>query len=163
MQFKHPKLCFVLLILFYTNVLSAQISVITSGGNSSGSNGSLSYTVGQTTANYTTSTTAKLSEGVQQPYEISIVTQLQGSTEVSLIIAAFPNITSKNLTLKIEQQTSTQKFAYQLIDLNGVIIESKNNIGAETQISLGNLMAATYLIKVFQDSKEIKLFKIIKK
>lgn len=163
MQFNHLKHCFVLLTLMYTGMLSAQIAVVTSGGNSSGSNGSLSFTVGQIAHQHTASTSATLSEGVQQPHEISIITQAQGTPEVSLSVKAFPNITSNSLTLKIEHQTPDEEFAYQLIDLSGLIIESKKNLSPESQISLDNLVASTYFIRVYQDTKEIKLFKIIKK
>lgn len=151
------------MVLLGAHILHAQNAITTTGGNGSGSSGNISFTVGQTTLNQATSASRTLAEGVQQPYEISIVTQLSEATDITLTITAFPNVTTNKLTLKIENQTLTQNLSYQLIDMNGLLLESKNNIGSETLISLDNLVAATYFLKVNQDSKEIKLFRIIKK
>ena len=51
----------------------AQESVVSSGGNSSGSNGNVSYSIGQLFYKTVNGATANLSSGVEQPFEIQIV------------------------------------------------------------------------------------------
>ena len=46
--------------------------------------------------------------------------------------------------------------------MNGKLIESKKVENNETSIVMSNLVPATYFLKVIQDNKEIKTFKIIK-
>ncbi len=67
------RLCYVLVIMIYVHFLQAQSSITSAGGAGVGTGGKLSFSVGQTTYNYTSSATATLSEGVHQPYEISII------------------------------------------------------------------------------------------
>jgi hypothetical protein len=50
--------------------LYAQEAMPVAGGNITGNNGSLSYTVGRVCIEYQTATTGIVSLGVQQPYEI---------------------------------------------------------------------------------------------
>ena len=57
--------------------LQAQTSVNTIGGNASGSGGSASYSVGQVVYQAHSGTNASIIEGVQQPYEILVVTQIE--------------------------------------------------------------------------------------
>ena len=66
----------VTIVLFTTGltVATAQESVSASGGEASGSGGSVSYSVGQLFYRIHTGTTGSVAEGVQQPYEISVIT-----------------------------------------------------------------------------------------
>ena len=71
------KLSTVLLLCFGMFGLQAQQVVTTSGGNASGSGGSVSYTVGQIVYTTNTDSNGSVAQGVQQPYEISVVTALK--------------------------------------------------------------------------------------
>jgi zinc transporter ZupT len=73
---KHTKnvLCFLLLIAFGTMILQAQETIPATGGNVVGSGGSVSHTVGQLLYNTVSGTNGTVAQGVQQPYEISVVT-----------------------------------------------------------------------------------------
>ena len=53
--------------------LQAQESTQTSGGEATGEGGTVNYTVGQVAYDTHTGTTGSVAEGVQQPYEISVV------------------------------------------------------------------------------------------
>ncbi|MCP4553708.1 MAG: T9SS type A sorting domain-containing protein, partial [Bacteroidetes bacterium] len=53
--------------------------------------------------------------------------------------------------------------SFQLFDINGRLIESKEIEGNKTSIRMDTLVPATYFIRVIQDNKEVKTFKIIKK
>jgi ubiquitin len=144
---------------------SLQESVNASGGNASGSGGSLSFSVGQVAYTSVVGSNGSLEEGVQHLYIISITTGTPKARNIQL--SAFPNPTSNRLTLRINDELlsagTIQKLAYQLYDLNGKLLMNEQINCNETSIYLGFLQEATYFLKVIQDKNELKTFKIIKK
>ena len=142
--------------------LQAQEAYTTAGGEAGGSGGTVSYTVGQTV--YTTEVGTNgnsLAQGVQQPYEISVITGIVEAQGISLEVSAYPNPTSDNLTVKVEDY-KTANLQYVVFDINGKLLQTVKATGNVTQIEISNLPAATYFIKVLENQKEIKVFKIIK-
>jgi hypothetical protein len=162
---KKVKLCAILLFGLGLTGLHAQEAIPASGGNASGSGGSSSYSVGQMVYTTNTGTNGSVAQGVQQPFEISVVTGIDEAKDITLQCMAFPNPTIDNLNLKVDASTtlSIQSLSYQLFDLNGKLLESKKVEDSETRIAMSNLIPATYFLKVIQNNKEIKTFKIIKK
>jgi len=55
-------------------IIQGQSTIPSTGGNATGSGGSVSYTVGQITYRTFSGTNGSIAEGVQQTYEISVVT-----------------------------------------------------------------------------------------
>jgi hypothetical protein len=162
MKQKMMKLTLLLLIVSGLTRVHAQQSITASGGNASGSGGTVSYSIGQVV--YTTNSggaNGSVAQGVQQPYEISVVTGLDEANWMNLICSAFPNPTTGFLTLKIEGNILTQYIA-ALYDLSGKLIESIKVESNETSIDMSNLVIATYFLKVTQSNKVVKTFKIIK-
>lgn len=148
------------LLLICLNQLMAQQANVSSGGNATGTNGSTSYTVGQVAYTNQTGTNGKVTQGVQQPFEI-VTLAADDFPEISLFMTAFPNPTSANITLLIPNYEDENR-KYELTDLNGRIIDSQKITDEETQITLGNLASAIYLLKVSNGNKLLKTFKIIK-
>lgn len=163
MRFKRIKAFAVLLLGLGLNGVQAQDSVNATGGNASGSGGSASYSVGQVF--YTTSTGANgsMAQGVQQPFEISVVSGIDDNT-INLSFTAYPNPTTDRLTLKVNtsSKTSIKSISYQLFDITGKLLESKSIEGDESTISMARFVSAIYFLKVTDGVKEIKTFKIIK-
>ena len=160
MRHKRLKLSAILLLGLGLTGLQAQESVNVNGGNASGSGGSASYSVGQVVYTTNTGTGGSLTQGVQQPFEISVVTGIE-QTAINLAISAYPNPTFDFLQLKVE----TEKFkdlSYQLYDMNGKLLQNKKITGNLTSIAMSNLVTATYFVKITEGNKEIKTFKIIK-
>ena len=142
--------------------LQAQTSVNATGGNASGSGGSVSYSVGQVVYTTNTGTNGSVAQGVQQPFEISEVTGIKEAKGITLQCSAYPNPTTDFLTLKIEGNVKMQ-YTASLFDMNGKLLKSKIADGIETTISMKTFVPATYFLKVIQGEKEVKTFKIIKK
>jgi hypothetical protein len=96
--------CFlvILCICGYSTPLKGQETIPATGGNVSGSGGSVSYTVGQILYNTISGTNGTLAQGVQQPYEISVVTGIEEALGISLEIVVFPNPATDFINLKIE-------------------------------------------------------------
>lgn len=142
--------------------IQAQKTIPASGGNASGSEGSVSYSVGQIVYTTITGTNGSVTQGVQQPYEISVITGIEEAKDISLEIAVYPNPASDFVRLKIEDN-DIQNLRYQLYDINGNILLDKRVEGNETNISIQNLLSSTYFLKVIHGNKAMKTFKIIKK
>lgn len=156
-------ICF-LLVCNVTSI-NAQNNTVSSGGEATGTGGKVSYTVGQ--IDYTTydgGVNGSVAQGVQQPFEISIITGLEEAKGINLVCSAYPNPTTDFLTLKVDASTmlSIQSMSYQLYDISGKLLETKKLESNETSIIMSNLAAATYFLKVTEGNKEVKTFKIIK-
>src|SRR6056297_3211190 len=102
---------------FSLSTATAQTSVNATGGNASGSGGSASYSVGQVVYTTNTGTNGSLAEGVQQPYEISVVTAIEEAKGINLTVSAYPNPTTDYLQLKVESE-KLKDLSYQLYDMN---------------------------------------------
>ena len=164
MKLKRLKICVILLLGLGLTGLQAQESVNATGGNALGSGGSVSYSVGQLTYQTHVGTNGSVAEGVQQQFEISIITEIKEAKGINLSVSAYPNPTTDFLNLKVDASTplSIQSMSYQLYDINGKLLENKKIEGNETSIVMSNLVPATYFVKVIQGNKEFKTFKIIK-
>ncbi len=161
MKHKKLKLSALLLLGFGLTGLQAQTSVNATGGNASGSGGSVSYSVGQVVYTTNTGSNGYVAQGVQQPYEISVVTGLEEAKGINLSVSAYPNPTTDYLTLNIGE-FDISNLSYQLYDINGKLLQNEKITGNQTSIAMGNLVPANYFVKVIQGNKEVKTFKIIK-
>jgi len=146
---------------FFLSTVSAQESVNATGGDASGSGGSASYSVGQVVYTTNVGTNGSVSQGVQQPYEISVVTAIEEAKGINLTVTAYPNPTTDYLTLSIDE-FEISNLSYQLHDMNGKLLQNEKITGNQTSIVMSNLVPATYFVKVIQWNKEVKTFKIIK-
>jgi hypothetical protein len=161
MRHKRLKLSAVLLLGLGLTGLQAQECVNATGGNASGSGGSASYSVGQVVYTTHTGTSGSVAEGVQQPYEISVVTAIEEAKGINLSVSAYPNPTTDYLTLEVKE-FDLSNLSFQLYDMNGKLLLNEKITGNQTSIVMSNLVPATYFVKVIQGSKEVKTFKIIK-
>ena len=134
----------------------AQAAISASGGEATGSGGTSSFTIGQTL--YATDSSGNVAQGVQQAFEIYIV----GIEDVSLKIdlSVYPNPTINYLNLKVEK---IEDFNFELMDMQGKTIESKEVKSLMTNIDLEHLPASTYLLKITNNNLPVKTFKIIKR
>ena len=147
--------------LTYLQAQQIHASVNTSGGNASGTGGSVSYSVGQVFNTTAFGTNGSVSEGVQQPFEISVFTGVKDIKAIDLYYAAYPNPTSGKLTLKIDN-FEPNSFTFQLSDVNGKTLRNDKLTEKETVIDMSELKSAPYFLKVTNSKKEVKTFKIIK-
>jgi len=68
---------------------------------------------------------------------------------------------SSEWNLKIENYDNTN-LSYQLFDISGKLLETKKLESNETSIVMNNLVKTTYFLRVIENNKEVKTFKIIK-
>lgn len=145
----------------YGTTIIAQTTIPASGGNASGSGGTSSYSVGQIVYTTNTATNGSVTQGVQQPYEISVITGIEAAKDISLEMVVYPNPAQDFVKLTIKNYEA-QNLKYQLYDINGSLIKDNKVEGNETSISMQNLLPSVYFLKVTDNNKVIKNFKIIK-
>jgi hypothetical protein len=159
MKNKKTKLTALLLLGIGFNQVYAQQATTASGGDASGSGGSVAYSVGQIVYTTNTSSSGSVAQGVQQAYEISITTGLL-ETDIKLNLSAYPNPTTNYLMLQIDN--FDKDLSYQLFDISGKLLESNTVAANSTTINMEQMQTGTYLLKVTQNNKLVKTFKIIK-
>ncbi len=164
MQLRKVKLSTILFFGLGLTGLQAQEVIPAAGGNASGSAGTVSYSVGQVVYTTNSGTNGTVAQGVQQPFEISIVTGLEEARGINLMVSAYPNPTTDFLNLKVDASSAfnIQLLSYQLYDMSGKLLETKKLVGNQTSVVMSDLVCATYFLKVIEGSKEVKTFKIIK-
>lgn len=157
---KHLKLTLSTLLLFCIIGVQSQETIPVSGGDATGSDGTSAYSIGQIVYTTHTGLDGSLAQGVQQPYEISVIDGIEEANGINLELLVYPNPTNDFLNLVIED--NNELLSYQLYDINGQIIHKEKIIGIETTIMMEFLVPGNYLLIVFDDEKVIKTFKIIK-
>lgn len=162
MQYQKLKLCILLFIGLGLTGLQAQEAIPTSGGNASGSNGSVSYSVGQVVYTTNTGINGSAAQGVQQPYEISVITGIEGTNGINLVLLAYPNPTTNNLVLTVNNY-DISALSVKLLDLNGRILMEKTMLESnETSIDMSNYAVGAFILVISEGKKKLKTFKIIK-
>ena len=157
---KYKKIKLSILLLGLGLPAQAQQATTATGENASGSGGNLTYSVGQIVYTTNTGTTGSVAQGIQQPYEISIVLGIDNHS-INLELTACPNPTTNYLTLNIGN-AELSALNFQLYDISGKLIESRKIISSSETIGMENLPSATYFLKVNNNINEVKTFKIIK-
>lgn len=158
---QHFKIRVLLLLIFGLSRLYAQEAIPASGGEASGNNATVSYSVGQLVITTNTDANGSVSHGVEQPFEISIVLGIEQNL-INLSFVVFPNPATDLLTIQ-NKSDFKNNISYQIYDINGRLLESKKLTGENTTISTSNLAVSSYFIKILQSNKVIKIFKILKK
>ena len=156
--------CFLIILCccgFYTP-LKGQETIPATGGNATSIGGSVSYTVGQILYSTLTGTNGIVAQGVQQPYEISVVTAIRNTEEINLECSVYPNPTS-GLARLVFKSPDYENMKFRLYDINGVLLQDKKVESMETEISMENLLSSVYFLKVIKDNLEVKVFKIVKR
>ena len=153
--------CLLFLSCFLFTAMQAQETIPATGGSATGSGGTVTYSAGQVTCNTFSGTTGTVAQGVQQPYEISVVTGMSNAREITLECSIFPNPATKFVKLMVES-FDYENLRFRLYDINGILIKDKKVESRETEVSMENLSSSIYYLKVINNNKEVKVFKIVK-
>jgi hypothetical protein len=151
----------VFFLSFSFNNLHAQEAVASSGSDCNGTGGYSSFTVGQVVFNNYSASDGYIDEGVQHPYEIYVITQIDNTTNNQIDVSAYPNPTTDYLRLDVKE-CKLSNLHFQLYDMHGKLLQSEKITSNQTSIVMSNLAPATYFVKVISGNQSIKEFKIIK-
>ncbi|NOY49433.1 MAG: T9SS type A sorting domain-containing protein [Chlorobi bacterium] len=152
----------IILLLFASGLskLQAQQAVLSSGGNTTSSDGSVSYSIGQIfNATYSTAN-GSVNQGVQQPFEFFPV-GTDNNIDIILSIFIYPNPTSDFIKLEVESEMYT-KLSYRLVNSHGKLLSSQKISSSITVVPMERLPPASYFLYVNDNKTGLKTFKIIK-
>ena len=163
MKSKNQKIILIALFLVASSWIYAQDSFNSSGGLANGTGGSASYSVGQVFYTVLQGDAGSVCQGVQQPFEIYIVTDIDNASDIYLSLDVYPNPTTDVLCLDIENE-NFHNLSYQLYDISGKIIIQNAIESSSSKIDMINIEASTYFLRIInnENNKEVKTFKIIK-
>jgi len=161
MRFKYARLSTVFLLGLCITKMQAQESINTLGGEAFGIGGSVSYSIGQVSYQTHINTSGSVSEGVQQPYEISVITSIEDTESINLFVVAYPNPTKDYLTIEVEN-FELSSLTFQLFDSKGKLLKGDNIGGNRTIIDMSHRVSTIYFLRILQRNNQIKTFKIIK-
>lgn len=131
-----------------------------SGGNASGQGGSISYSVGQVFFTVNQSFEYFILEGVQQPNPLTETPSIDDIDNFTF--TAYPNPFIDVLYVKADD-FENKDLQYLLFDIQGNLLRRIRVKEKTTEISLYNLQAAAYLLKIFKGDLNVTTLKLIKK
>lgn len=161
MKYIQIKIC----ILLFSGVglisLQAQESVNAAGGEALGIGGNASFSAGQLFFSYQSEAGWLLAEGVQQPYEISLVTGIDEIEKSGLSFSVYPNPATNYLKL-ITSESEIKNRSFLLYDLTGKLLQHREITTPEMKIDMENYPSGTYLLKIIYTESETHANKIKK-
>lgn len=145
--------------LFCLGTAVAQNAVVPAGGTASGNGGTVTYTVGQIAVQTNSDGTASISEGVQQPYEISVV-GVDEYPGITLSAKIYPNPTLSTCFLQCDSWDNLEEV--KVYDLNGKSLFKKKIEGNITEMDFSSFAPGTYFVNVYSGKQMLKSFKVVK-
>ena len=139
--------------------LSAQSAIVPTGGTATGNGGTVTYTVGQIAVQTNSDGTTSISEGVQQPFEISVV-GVDEHPDITLTAKLYPNPTLSVCNLQCETWTDLDEV--RVYDPNGKFLFRKKIESALTEMDFSSYAPGTYFVNVYSGKQSLKTFKVVK-
>jgi hypothetical protein len=150
---------FLLILLICSYHTNAHNAIASAGSNIVSMSGNMSFTVGQ--VDYiNTGNNASLSQGVLQVNNRLPITYVF-NIDHSNTIQAWPNPVINNLFIKIDG-TPVTDVSYQVLDLNGQLVEKNKIVASNTIISMQKYQSGVYIVNIIYSNKKSLHFKIIK-
>lgn len=162
---KNGNLLIIILFLFSYKGISQNSNktmeaIITSGSNATSSSGTVNYSIGQLFYMYVGESVYNLAQGVQHAEIIDIK---NNSIESKKEIVVFNNPKTDYVTLNMKGfKLEFGQYSYQIYDLLGRILKNNTIDLPETQINQNDFITSIYLLRVYDNNKVLKTFKIIK-
>ena len=149
------------MMLFSSCLSFSQQDIVASGSDSTGSSGSVNYSIGQVAYVSATDTSGNINQGVQQPIEIFVLTNSEFGNE-TFNATLYPNPAASEVILSVNSINIDSKIEYQLTDITGKLIKSGRVNTNETSIDVLGFPQACYFVNILSSNKIIKTFKLLK-
>lgn len=136
----------------------AQDVVATGGGEGSGGNHSMSWTIGQPVIKTVTAAGNTLTQGFQQPWaDVTAVVEEQGSA--TLAIRAYPN--PADHILNVDMSGVQGQSRLEMMDAAGQLVLQAAATGERTQLDLTGQSVGLYILRVLNaEGMPMRTFKI---
>ena len=148
------------LLLFTSAVCSyAQQTTLSTGDTAQSAAGSMSYSVGQVAYQSYENAAVKVTEGIQQPYEIFVLSTTENATNKKITV--YPNPVKDFLIVDFNSE-KLQKGSYQFFDISGKTIKRGELKDLKNEINTSSFSAGAYILSILENGTIIKNYKIIK-
>ncbi len=153
------KSLLILSIAFCATIqIQAQNNTVSAGADAEGSNGSISYSIGQVVYTSTTGINGSINQGVQQPYDYDVITGIEHS-EIELTLYPNPTLGQVNLTIA---DFRTKEYSLSLFDAKGRLLMQTSKLNELNSFSMESYAAGAYTLSVCKKDELIKSFRIIR-
>lgn len=158
MSITSVKFLLALLCTLQISDVAAQQANVATGGNGTGSGGTICFSVGQVVYTSISGSSNTIGEGVQQPYEVSQVVAIEAHNYFPDLMI-YPNPAIDQIVITLEQ---IDGISYSMYDALGKIIQRHLLVSTVTSIDMSDLCPATYFITLTGSHANSKTYKIIK-
>lgn len=151
------------LLIAHQTTTFAQVSVHAAGTDAIGTGGSASFSVGQVMYTEFKGQTGSASGGVQQPYTITMVGNIDPQPDISLSV--FPNPVQDNDFLVVNINAGfdpASLYTIDISDLCGHRLIRQQLDEMSTAIPVGSFADGLYLLRVLRNGSTIRIFKVVK-
>ena len=156
---KKSIVLFTALCLLAVMTAQAQSAIVPAGGTASGNGGTVTYTAGQIAIQTNSDGTTSISEGVQQPFEISVV-GVDDRPDITLTAKLYPNPTLSVCNLQCEAWQDLDEV--RIYDPNGKFLFRKKIESNLTEMEFSSYAPGTYYVNVHKGQQVLKTFKVVK-
>lgn len=153
----------VVLSLFFLCLfnLNAQNGMGITGGECESDSFRVSYSVGQIVFEATETDAYYISQGLQHPL-VFLYTDIIESEISEAELLVYPNPAGENLYLSMNRH-EFKDLSFKLFDMQGRILMDERIERNISRISVKQIQAGIYILKVYQDTQEFTSFKVLKK
>lgn len=137
---------------------SGQNATMPAGGEATGADGSSSFSIGQVVYQMPSATEGSTNQGVQQPYEISIVV---GDVEYILLsteVATYPNPVQNQFVISVDP-TPEKPLSYRVVGTEGKVVSSGQITSSQTVIDSEKWTSGLYVIEIEHFQQTFKVLK----
>ncbi len=153
------KLTFFIGVSLLTFALKAQQVVAPAGGEYTGDNKSISWTLGEVVIATFSAEDLILTQGFHQSG--LIITTVEEVSDMGFGIAAYPNPATDFVTISLKELPS-EATTFGLFDSSGRKLLSGELISREKTLSLGSMDSGVYFLRISKGNQHVKTFKILK-
>lgn len=146
--------------LFFSALSFGQEDFVFSGGEATGSGGSVSYSFGQVAYETASGSNGELTQGVQQPMEVYTLSTPE--FDYSFQATLYPNPAIHSVIFSLDSSKDFSQLSYELTDITGKMLRNDKISDTQTEINVSDLASATYFFNLIDSGKRIKSFKLIK-
>lgn len=139
-------------------LVHAQQAVLTTGGDASGSSGSVSFSLGQVTDEAQNNDNGIVSQGVQQTYpDIPTAVHTNGPNEVASV---FPTVSNGTVNLVLPEGTGS--WSVTLFDSNGRLVYTAKLAEGTHELSLRPCADGMYQLRLRRADGAVQTFTLIR-
>lgn len=144
-------------LVFFSGAVLAQERTVALGEEATGSDGSVSYTVGLPDYSNFSGSDGSITEGVQQPYEIFSVGMEEW--DLSWEMNVFPNPATSFITISMKEAV---KASFTLTDVQGRLVLEGELPEIENKIDIQALAMSSYYLNIHVNQELVRTYQIVK-